>query len=146
MWADSVRVEPVYRQTVQALDELRPADLIVAADGVSSLVRNAFQQEFGASTSHLTTRFAWFGTAKPFDTLTQTFRHTPFYAALFRDGWATRSRQNAYGARMAKDLKAYLGERLPAYSVPANVLTLDALPLTPNGKLDRHALPVPDVA
>jgi acyl-CoA synthetase (AMP-forming)/AMP-acid ligase II len=47
---------------------------------------------------------------------------------------------------MAKDLKAYLGERLPAYSVPANVLTLDALPLTPNGKLDRHALPVPDAA
>jgi acyl-CoA synthetase (AMP-forming)/AMP-acid ligase II len=76
----------------------------------------------------------------------QTFRHTPFYAALFRDGWATGSRQNGYGARMAKDLKAYLGERLPAYSVPANVLTLDALPLTPNGKLDRHALPVPDAA
>jgi len=74
--AASVGVEPVYRRTVTALDELGPADLIVAADGVSSLVRNAFQQEFGASTSHLTNRFAWFGTTQRFEALTQTFRST----------------------------------------------------------------------
>jgi 2-polyprenyl-6-methoxyphenol hydroxylase-like FAD-dependent oxidoreductase len=74
--ARSVGVEPVYRRTVKSLDELAGADLIVGADGVNSLVRRSFEKEFGASVRLLTNRFAWFGTTKPFETLTQTFVET----------------------------------------------------------------------
>jgi 2-polyprenyl-6-methoxyphenol hydroxylase-like FAD-dependent oxidoreductase len=69
----SVGVEPLYRRTVKRLDELGDADLIVGADGVNSLVRCSHEKEFGASVRLLTNRFAWFGTARRFETLTQTF-------------------------------------------------------------------------
>jgi 2-polyprenyl-6-methoxyphenol hydroxylase-like FAD-dependent oxidoreductase len=74
--ARSVGVEPTFRHAVEDLRELGAADLIVGADGVNSLVRRTYAAAFGATTTHLTNRFAWFGTSKPFATLTQTFRRT----------------------------------------------------------------------
>jgi len=50
------------------------ADLIVGADGVNSIVRRMCEREFGASIRFLTNKFAWYGTTKRFETLTQTFR------------------------------------------------------------------------
>ncbi|MER6082184.1 amino acid adenylation domain-containing protein [Streptomyces sp. NPDC001833] len=40
-------------------------------------------------------------------------------------------------------VRAFAGERLPAYMVPAAVVVLPELPLTPNGKLDHRRLPAP---
>ncbi len=43
-------------------------------------------------------------------------------------------------------LLTFLGERLPAYMLPADFLWLPALPLTANGKIDVQALPTPETA
>jgi 2-polyprenyl-6-methoxyphenol hydroxylase-like FAD-dependent oxidoreductase len=76
--ARSVGIAPEYKRVVGGLDELAGANLIVGADGVNSLVRRSYDKEFGATTRLLTNRFAWFGTTKRFETLTQTFVETEF--------------------------------------------------------------------
>jgi 2-polyprenyl-6-methoxyphenol hydroxylase-like FAD-dependent oxidoreductase len=62
-----------FGHAVQSMSELEGYDLIVAADGVNSLVRRAFEGDFGFQLSHSQNKFAWYGTPKRFDTLTQTF-------------------------------------------------------------------------
>jgi 2-polyprenyl-6-methoxyphenol hydroxylase-like FAD-dependent oxidoreductase len=85
--ARSAGIGPAYRHTIKSVDEIADADLIVGADGINSLVRRTHERELGAAISHLSNRFAWFGTAKPFSTLTQTFRlteHGAFNAHHYR--------------------------------------------------------------
>jgi acyl carrier protein len=41
-----------------------------------------------------------------------------------------------------KELKSFLGEKLPNYMIPSGFVFLDALPLTPSGKVDRESLPL----
>jgi 2-polyprenyl-6-methoxyphenol hydroxylase-like FAD-dependent oxidoreductase len=57
-------------------DRLSGYDLIVAADGLNSLLRRAFKGDFGTSLSYATNKFAWYGTTKRFETLSQTFVQT----------------------------------------------------------------------
>jgi len=75
--AKGAGVQLQFDRTVSSLAEFADADLIVGADGVNSLVRKSFASEFGAAVTLMNNRFAWFGTSRVFDTLTQTFRHTP---------------------------------------------------------------------
>jgi len=44
----------------------------------------------------------------------------------------------------ASALREFVGEKLPEYMVPSQIVRLDAMPVTPNGKIDRRALPAPD--
>ena len=73
---ETVGVTPRYDTTVQSVDQLTGYDLIVAADGLNSLVRRSFETEFGASVTHSQNKFAWYGTTKRFETLSQTFVST----------------------------------------------------------------------
>jgi 2-polyprenyl-6-methoxyphenol hydroxylase-like FAD-dependent oxidoreductase len=75
--ARDVGVNLQFERAAVSLDEFADANLIVGADGVNSLIRRTFATEFGASVTLMNNRFAWFGTSRAFETLTQTFRHTP---------------------------------------------------------------------
>jgi 2-polyprenyl-6-methoxyphenol hydroxylase-like FAD-dependent oxidoreductase len=91
-------VKPRYETTIESADELRGYDLIVAADGLNSLVRRTFEREFGASVSHASNKFAWYGTSKRFATLSQTFVATDL--GTF----------NAHHYRYAPDMSTFLVE------------------------------------
>ena len=74
--AATTRARLRYQTVVRSVDELADFDLIVATDGVNSLVRRSFEGDFRTSLSYHENKFAWFGTPRAFDTLTQTFVHT----------------------------------------------------------------------
>src|SRR4029450_4557778 len=69
----SVGVAPRYDTLIASVDQLTGYDLIVGADGLNSLVRRSFEGDFGASLSYSANKFAWYGTTKRFETLSQTF-------------------------------------------------------------------------
>ncbi len=50
------------------------ADLVIGADGLNSRTRT---EANAPSLTHMSNRFAWFGTPRPFDALTQTFLRHP---------------------------------------------------------------------
>jgi 2-polyprenyl-6-methoxyphenol hydroxylase-like FAD-dependent oxidoreductase len=72
----SAGVNPRYDTLVQSVEQLTGYDLIVAADGLNSLVRRSFEGDFGTSVSYSANKFAWYGTTKRFETLSQTFVET----------------------------------------------------------------------
>jgi 2-polyprenyl-6-methoxyphenol hydroxylase-like FAD-dependent oxidoreductase len=69
--AASAGIAPEYERPIDASFPLADFDLVVAADGVNSSVRR--RADFGTTIEHLTNKFAWYGTTRTFDTLTQTF-------------------------------------------------------------------------
>ena len=65
--AVSLGVELRFECEAPPLEELDWADLIVAADGASSAVRNVRRDEFGPSLEHRNCRYMWLGTDLVFD-------------------------------------------------------------------------------
>jgi 2-polyprenyl-6-methoxyphenol hydroxylase-like FAD-dependent oxidoreductase len=76
--AIAVGAEVEFERTINSVDELEWADLIIASDGLNSVVRRSFEGDFETSLSYLPNKFGWYGVEKPFDSLTQTFVETPY--------------------------------------------------------------------
>jgi 2-polyprenyl-6-methoxyphenol hydroxylase-like FAD-dependent oxidoreductase len=76
--AAKVGVEPIYDTRVDDISVFDDADLVIAADGLNSVVRAEAPQAYGEKTYFLHNRFAWYGTSKPFGSLTQTFKETEY--------------------------------------------------------------------
>jgi 2-polyprenyl-6-methoxyphenol hydroxylase-like FAD-dependent oxidoreductase len=94
----SAGVTPRYDTLVQSVDQLTGYDLIVGADGLNSLVRRSFEGDFGTSLSYSANKFAWYGTTKRFETLSQTFVETGLGAF------------NAHHYRYSPDMSTFLVE------------------------------------
>ncbi len=83
---------------VKNLKDIDDADLVIGADGVNSLVRQTFEEGFGASVENFQNHFAWFGATCTFSRLTQTFKKVP--QGFF----------NAHHYRYSPDMSTFLVE------------------------------------
>ncbi|XXM72288.1 amino acid adenylation domain-containing protein [Lysinibacillus sphaericus] len=63
----------------------------------------------------------------------------------YLSAYVVLKRSNPEESLIQKELKEFLGTKMPAYMVPAHLMVLESMPLTPNGKLDRKSLPAPEV-
>jgi len=66
-----------HQRIIEDIKDIDDADLVIGADGVNSLVRRTFEEQFGTSVDYFQNHFAWFGATRPFDYLTQTFKRVP---------------------------------------------------------------------
>lgn len=83
------------------LDDWRGYDLVIAADGANSRIRDRYAEHFGVDIDVRRNRFFWFGTHKVFDAFTFAFEHLP-------EGWVW-----AHAYRYDDDLSTFIVEMAP---------------------------------
>jgi anthraniloyl-CoA monooxygenase len=76
--ARALGVELRFQTEITDIDALvRDADLVVAADGINSRVRERFAADFQPQVDLRPNMFCWMGSTRPFDAFTFFFRETP---------------------------------------------------------------------
>lgn len=65
-----------FRHEVDGPDALAGYNLVVAADGINSRLREAHREHFGTTVDLRRNKFAWLGSTRPFDAFTYLFRET----------------------------------------------------------------------
>ncbi|WP_170958908.1 bifunctional salicylyl-CoA 5-hydroxylase/oxidoreductase [Magnetospirillum sp. 15-1] len=92
--AKDLGVEVVHDANVTDIGEYRSWDLVVAGDGINSVVRDQHKEHFGVDIDLRPNKFIWLGTTRPFGAFTFFFReneHGLFrsHCYQFEDGRST---------------------------------------------------------
>lgn len=111
----TVGVTPEYNVRLTDKADLEGYDLVVAADGANSFVRQCYEEQFGTSIVPLQNKFVWYGTSKRFESLTQTFIETEHGAF------------NAHHYRYAPDMSTFIVECDPDTWTNAGFAQMDEL-------------------
>ena len=72
--AESLGVRLHFEAEVDDVEAYRDADLVLAADGANSEIRERYAKHFGPSLDFRPNRFVWLGTTRPFNAFTFYFR------------------------------------------------------------------------
>lgn len=75
-YVEKLGVRLHFNQDITSLSDLGKTDLIVAANGAFSWVRDEYKSKFGTTIDWRPNKFIWYGTTKAFNSLTLTFRET----------------------------------------------------------------------
>ena len=83
------------------LDDWTGYDLVIAADGANSRIRDRYEEHFGVDIQVRRNKFIWLGTHKVFEAFTFAFEHLP-------EGWVW-----AHAYRFDDDLSTFIVEMAP---------------------------------
>ena len=72
-----VGVKVCVGREITALEDVGQADLVVASDGLNSLLRERYREHFQPSLDVRPNRFVWLGTSRPFPAFTFYFKSDP---------------------------------------------------------------------
>lgn len=78
-----------FETVIEDLDQVREADLVLAADGVNSFVRESLKEHLKPTVDFRQTKFVWLGTTQKFDAFTFIFKeneHGWFYNHAYQYG------------------------------------------------------------
>ncbi len=82
-------VEIKFEEEITDIEPYRDADLVLAADGVNSFVRETYKEHFQPRIDYRKTKFVWLGTTQTFDAFTFIFKpnkHGWFYNHAYQYG------------------------------------------------------------
>ncbi len=74
--AEELGVRVVYETEIESIEPFQDADLIVAADGINSRIREQYAEHFEPDIELRKNKFVWLGTKKLFDAFTFLFEKT----------------------------------------------------------------------
>ncbi len=83
-----------FEQEVSNLNQFKDSDVIVACDGLNSVIRDARKDDFGTKIKLQRNKFVWMGSTRPLDAFTYFFRNTPYGAMVahtyqYQEGMST---------------------------------------------------------
>ena len=87
-------VSVCFQREVRDPETLRSSDLVIAADGANSLVRERYRAHLGPEVDVRPNKFVWLGTSKPFPAFTFYFKEDPHglwrvHAYQYEPGFST---------------------------------------------------------
>jgi anthraniloyl-CoA monooxygenase len=130
-------VEMLFEHDVSSLDAFRDADLVVAADGSNSTVRQLLRDRITTTVDLRPNRFVWLGTTKPLPAFTFYFKHdnhglwrvhayqygpdrSTFIVECRDDTWKTSGLDRATERDTAAFLERLFAEELEGHSLITN--------------------------
>jgi anthraniloyl-CoA monooxygenase len=83
-----------FEANVDDVSQFADSDVIVACDGINSIVRDQFAEDFGTKTVMQRNKFVWMGSTKPLDAFAYFFRTTPYgtfvaHSYQYQEGMST---------------------------------------------------------
>ncbi len=132
-----------FQKDITRVEDIPAADLLVAADGVNSLIRTARAAEFGPGIAWGNARFCWLGTTRPLSAFTFVFReneHGLFqvHAYPFEQGLSTWIVETHEDTWRRAGLDTASEEQTVAYCQRLFAPDLDGHPLLTNRSLWRQ--------
>ncbi len=140
-----------FQTEISDISTLADADLIVAADGINSIVRETFREKFQPEVDLRPNRFAWMGSTRPLDAFTFSFRETEHgvfiaHAYQYEPGhstWVMETSADTYDRaglaemdeqQSARFLEAVFAEDLGSHRLVVNRSTWRRFPMIRNAR------------